>query len=105
MTQPRTRHRRYWLQKQHKEALAAYARASDFYLGAKLTKSSDRCLLRNAHFFGMHKRYDEAVAIYETVAKHMLLDNLTFQCAKGRRAEEAATRQLVWRGRGWQCGV
>jgi len=57
-------------------AIAAYERAADYYMGEDSTSAANSCLLKVAQFSAQLERYDRAVEIYEQVANTSLDNNL-----------------------------
>jgi len=60
----------------HEKAMEAYKTAAEFYEGEGSTSSANQCSLKVATFAALLGKYDEAVQIFEKVAKDSIDNNL-----------------------------
>lgn len=61
---------------EHEKAMEAYRVAADFYEGEGSTSSANQCVLKVATFAALLGKYDEAVRLFEKVAKDSIDNNL-----------------------------
>uniref|UniRef100_A0A061S826 Alpha-soluble NSF attachment protein n=1 Tax=Tetraselmis sp. GSL018 TaxID=582737 RepID=A0A061S826_9CHLO len=65
------------------ECLKSYARAADLFDGENSTSESNKCRLKVAHISADKGNYDEAIKIFEDIARQSVDSNLLKYSAKG----------------------
>jgi len=61
----------------HEHAIEAYKTAADWYEGENSSSAANTCLLKVAQYAAQLEKYDQAIEVYEEVARKSLDNNLT----------------------------